>query len=330
MSNIVKINPAEYGLDEKKAKQVSDMFKPMLDKMVELENEFNGIKDKKIDIDVCAEAKELRLRYVKIRTGTATIHKSLKQFYLQGGRFVDGWKNAQLMASQGIESKLMLIERHYEVIEAERVAKLEIKRSNELEKYDVDGDFMNLGKMDDSVWTNYLAGVKLQYDAKIEAERKAESDRIEAERLEAERLEKQRLENIRLQKEAEQREKEIQKERAKAEAERIKAEKLRLAEQKKSDAKLKAERDAKAKIEAELKAKAEAEQKRIQDEKDRLEKIESDKQKLLCGSDKVKLESIAILLEEIKPHGLKTKKYKQIQTEVFAHIVEATKLIRGE
>ena len=107
---LVKINPSDYGLEEQKAKEISDMFKPMLDKMVDLEKRYNEVISLEIQPETCKKAKELRLEYVKVRTGTATIHKELKAFYLQGGRFVDGWKNAQLMASQGIEEKLINIE----------------------------------------------------------------------------------------------------------------------------------------------------------------------------------------------------------------------------
>ena len=80
--DLVKINPAEYGLEETKATQISEMFKPMLDKMVELEGEYNEVVALEVDADAVDRAKELRLRYVKIRTGTAAIHKDLKAFYL--------------------------------------------------------------------------------------------------------------------------------------------------------------------------------------------------------------------------------------------------------
>jgi len=50
--------------------------------------------------------KELRLKYMKIRTATLDIHKKQKAFYLAGGRFVDGWMNASLMA---LSSKMSVI-----------------------------------------------------------------------------------------------------------------------------------------------------------------------------------------------------------------------------
>ncbi len=193
MSELVKINAKDYGLEETKAKEISDMFQPMLETMVELEKEYNDVIQGEMSPENCIEAKALRLKYVKVRTGTAEIHKKLKAFYLLGGRFVDGWKNAQLMASEGIEGKLMLIEKHYENLEIERAIKLQEKRAKELEKFEVDFVPDNLGEMQDEVWSNYISGVKLNYQAKIDAEKKAEEERIENARLdecESERMER--------------------------------------------------------------------------------------------------------------------------------------------
>ncbi len=182
MSELVKIDAKDYGLEETKAKEISDMFKPMLDKMVELEKEFNTLAKGEISKELCIEAKALRKKYVKVRVGTSDIHKDLKKFYLQGGRFVDGWKNAQLMASGGIEGKLMSIEKHYENLEAEKISKLQEKRAKELEKFEVDFVPGNLGEMQDEVWSNYISGVKLNYQAKIDAEKKAKEERIQKEK----------------------------------------------------------------------------------------------------------------------------------------------------
>ncbi len=182
MSELVKINAKDYGLEETKAKEISDMFQPMLETMVELEKEYNDVIEGEMSPENCIEAKALRLKYVKVRTGTAEIHKKLKAFYLLGGRFVDGWKNAQLMASEGIEGKLMLIEKHYENLEAEKISKLQEKRAKELEKFEVDFVPGNLGEMESEVWGNYISGVKLNYQAKIDAEKKAKEERIQKEK----------------------------------------------------------------------------------------------------------------------------------------------------
>ncbi len=186
----LQINAADYGLEENKAKQISDMFKPMLDAMTSLEGEYNDIVARKPSNETCVEAKALRLRYRDIRTGTAKIHKELKDFYLQGGRFVDGWKNTQLMASQGIEDKLRAIEDHFVNIEKVRIEKLQADRAGKLLKFEVEFIPEQLGEMDQSVWDNYLSGVRLNYQAKKDAEKKAEEERLEKERIEALRSER--------------------------------------------------------------------------------------------------------------------------------------------
>ena len=206
MTDIVKLDPKEYGLEESKAADIAAQFKPMLDKMIELEKEYNEVIKLPIEDPATAKkAKEVRLKYVKVRTGTADIHKQQKAFYLAGGRFVDGWKNAQLFASQGIEEKLEEIEKYAERKEAERIAALQADRAQQLATYEVENiEQLQLGSMSESVWQNFLTGTKMNYEARKEAERKAEEERIERERKDAEEREAQRLENERLKKEAQE------------------------------------------------------------------------------------------------------------------------------
>jgi len=66
-SAIVKINPADYGLEESKARLIEQAFKPMIDKMVELEKEYNQIIKLPLTPETCSQAHELRLKYVKVR-----------------------------------------------------------------------------------------------------------------------------------------------------------------------------------------------------------------------------------------------------------------------
>lgn len=142
-------------------------------------------------------------------------------------------------------------------------------------------DFEN---MNDETFEIFFAGIEKAYNDKIEAERKAEEERIAKEKAEAEARELQRLENERLKAEAEKREKEIEAERkanelklaeerakAKAEADRIEA---------KNKALLKAEQEKKEKLEAELKAKLEAEQKAENERKQAEAKAKLEAEKL--------------------------------------------------
>tara|TARA_R110000772_G_scaffold120327_1_gene226496 strand:+ start:2902 stop:3873 length:972 start_codon:yes stop_codon:yes gene_type:complete len=133
------------------------------------------------------------------------------------------------------------------------------KRINEVSKFAEINRF-EFEAMSDESFSSFVNGLKTTHENKIEAERKAEADRLAKEKAEAEAREKQRIENQRLKAEADKREKEILAERkaseqkaakAKAEADLIKAEL-----QAKKDAEIKAENERK---QAELKAKTEAE-----------------------------------------------------------------------
>lgn len=119
--------------------------------------------------------------------------------------------------------------------------------------------------MSDDSFNIFLAGIEKQYNDRIEAERKAEEERIAKEKAEAEERERIRIENESLKKEAEAKEKQILQERAKAESER-KAIELKAAKEKaelmaKIEAEAKIKRDAELKSEAERKAQLEAQAK---------------------------------------------------------------------
>jgi DNA repair exonuclease SbcCD ATPase subunit len=287
-TELVKVNPAEFGLTDDTAKNIQAQFDPMLKKMVELEEEFNQVVVLPIDdLNTAKKAKELRLKYVKIRTGTAEIHKSQKAFYLNGGRFVDGWKNAQLFASQSKEERLESIEKHLENLEKKRIEDLNLLRVELIRPYVFDTTATNFGTMPEDVWNAYYQTKKKDYEDRIAAEKKAEEERIAKEKQEAEEREQQRLENIRLKEEAERRNAELKAEREanearersiREEAERKLAEERRIAkeetdrkeaaakkEREELDAKLEEQRKENARIEKELQEKRDADLKAQQE-----------------------------------------------------------------
>jgi hypothetical protein len=247
-NQIVKINASDYGLDEKRAKEVSAMFTPMLQKMEELEVEANEVFKMPVSQEACMVAKEVRLKYVKVRTGTDAIHKQMKAYFLQGGRYVDGWKNAQLMASLGKEEKLLGIEKHFENIEKQKLEELKTNRQQALLKYEVEVFPAGIEAMSNELWSKYILGVETDYKARKLYAEQIEKERIEKEKAEAEEREKIRIENEKLKAEAE---------------ERRKADEIRI------------KKEIKEKLERE---KAESEIKKLQEEKER--KIIQEKLKL--------------------------------------------------
>lgn len=176
--DIVKVNHEEFGLEEVKAREISNLFKPMLDKMVELEKEYNEV----INMELCPEtykkARELRLRYVKVRTGTDKIHKNAKAHYRKVGLFIDSWKNAQLLTSEGNEAKLFEIENHKAIELKKQIAKLQEERLERIREFEPDFDEqVNLGEMSEIFWATFIAGIEARYNKRIEDEKSAEKER---------------------------------------------------------------------------------------------------------------------------------------------------------
>jgi len=314
---LVKIDPKDYGLQEGKAKEIEAVFLPMIEKMKELEKDYNEIIELPVSMETSIRARELRLRYVKIRTATAQIHKDAKAFYLAGGKFVDGWKNAQLYASHGMEDKLESIENHFEKIEQEKKVKLQAERMETYTPYAsiVEGtpepDFAN---MPDDIWNNFLEGAKKIHLEKIEAQKRAEEEtRLAAEKVEKERLAKEKAE-------AEQREKirleneKLKKEKEQLEAEAKKREAYRVAKEL-------AEKKERDRVEAELEAKK---LKEAKEEKERLEKIETEflaKKKAEQAPDKEKLKNLCYRISAVEIPEVNSDKAKTIRHEAMNGLV---------
>lgn len=248
MSELI-VNPSEYGIEAKKANE-------LIGNLPQIKNERNAFVSQyneviKMDIDdpnTSKIAKTLRLKIRDNRTkGIVAWHKNTKEVFLRAGQFIDAVKRQEEAVNIRMEEALEEIEKHAEIQEKLRIDNLRTERislvSDVKEFIPISID---LGTISEDDFNNLLNGAKLQLQAKIEAEKKAEQERLEAERKakeEAERIEKER----------------------EAERLRIEAENKRLAEEKaKLEAELKAKRDAEEKaererLEAERKARAEAE-----------------------------------------------------------------------
>lgn len=263
MKELEKINPNEFGLEVSQVETIEQAFLPKIQEREALVAIYDQLIKSELTPELCKEAKEVRLKLVKVRTGIADIHKTQKAFFLAAGRFVDEWKKKETLPVEQMEEKLSEIENYYINIEKAQKAQLQAERLLEVSKY-TEYPANALGEMEQQVYDAYLQGLKVAYDAKIEAER-LEAERIEKELLaEIARQKAIEEENSRLKAEAEQKEKELAEERAKAEAERKALEEAARKEREAAEAILKAEQE-KARLEAEKVAK---EAKRIQDEKD--------------------------------------------------------------
>lgn len=238
-TEIVKIDPKQFGLEESKAQKMREGLNPILAEREVLAAQYAEVVTMELNDATVKLARELRLKIRDNRTkGIEAWHKVNKEFYLRGGQFVDAIKKAEVFENERMESNLMEIEKHFENLEKKRLDDLHNERLEKVRPYVDDVTGLDFRTMPEDVFEPYLA-------SKI----KAHNDRIEAERLEAERIESERLAEI-------ERQKQLAIEVEKA---RIENEKLQAQLKKEREAKAKAEAELKAKQEAELKAKADAE-----------------------------------------------------------------------
>ena len=308
------------GLVLSDAETIKQSYLPFFEQLAEIKEQSSKIdytNPTQLDESI---ARELRLKTVKIRTGSEALKNERKKVHLLRGNLEqDSWnliKSTCLLS----EETFAQVEKASERKEAARKSALKSERSDLLKPYTEQSEIYPLGEMSQDAFDDLLNGMRLAHEARVEAFRKAEEDRIAREKAEAEDRERVRLENERLKAEAIQKEKELQAERAKVEAEKkaleAKAEKERKAieakakaEREMNEAKLKTERDAKEKLQAEIKAKADAEEKAKREAEIKLKAEIEAKQiaekKAALAPDKVKLHLWidAILIADI-PTGL--------------------------
>lgn len=278
-NQLVLVDPKEYGLEEKKALELTSGLTTILTERETLKNAYIDVIDLEINEDNLGVFKELRLKIRDNRTkGIEKWHKVTKDFFLSGGRFIDSIKNKESLENERMETALLEKEKHFENLEKARLKAIHEERVGKLLPFNYEIGNVDFSAMDENMFNAILFGAETNHKNKLEAERLAEEQRLEALRIEAEEKEKQRLEMERLKAENEAKEKQIELERieaakkeqelkAKADAELTEQKRLADIEAKKQAeiiAKQKAESD---KLAAELKAKADAELK----EKQRIE-----------------------------------------------------------
>jgi colicin import membrane protein len=302
---IVKTEATQYGLEESQASSMVSGLMPILEEREHLSKMYSDLIVREIDKDLIKQANALRKKIKENRTrGIEVWHRTNKDVFLRGGQFVDAIKRREVAENERMEDKLEEIEKYYENLEKERIAKLQSEREDELSQYEVENlTTLRLGEMDDNVYSAFLIGAKSQFETRKEAERKAEEERLAKEKAEAEERERIRLENERLKKEAEEREAQLARERAEAEA------KLR-AEREAAEAKAAAERAEREKVEAELKARKDAEAKA---EADRLAAIEAEAKK----GDSAKVDDLIAELKSFDgKYQFKSKKNQKMYADV--------------
>ena len=251
------IKAEDYGLQIEKANELTVGLKVVKAERELLIKEFEEVSKLELIEENLSKFKALRLKIVKNRTqGINKWHKTNKEFFLTGGKFVDAIKNKENAINEQMEEKLMNAEKHFENLEKERIAKLQAERVVLLSEFVEDANERDLASMENDVWESYLATKKQAHLNKIQSELDAEKERQAKLKAEAEEQERIRKENAKLKAEAEERERlakiEAEK-RAKAEEERIaKEQKERKIREEKERKERKAKEEQEARLQAEL------------------------------------------------------------------------------
>ena len=268
------IKAEDYGLETATANELTVGLKVVKAERELLIKEFEDVSKLELTQENLPIFKILRLAIVKNRTqGIDKWHKTNKEFYLTGCKFIDAVKSKERAVNEQMEKKLMDAEKHFENLEKERFARIQIERVALLSDFVDEANEIDLSSMEDDLWEYYLAKKKQSYLDKAQAELDAEKERqakIQAEKEEQERI---RKENTKLKAEAEEFER-----LAKIEADkRAKTEKERQAKED-AERKLREEKERKkrAKYEAELKAEREEKNKIERKEKAKREKLEAE------------------------------------------------------
>lgn len=178
------VKAQDFGLSEN---QVSNVDVAFLEKVKERElisEIYNQIIKKDINSEVAKEARDLRLKAVKVKTGIASIHKTQKEFALAFGKYCDSWKRKETEPIQQMIDNLLEIEKFEEIQRQKKLEELQKQRENQLSPYVDDANERNLSEMDEDVWDAYLNTKKKEHEKRLEAERKAEEERIEAAKIE--------------------------------------------------------------------------------------------------------------------------------------------------
>lgn len=183
--DLIKVNAEEYNLKEKKAKEIAAIYVPMINMLTEMEADYNHLVALKVTEEVAAQAKRMRLDIAQVRLNGDKARKAAKDEYLRAGNAIQGAYNTLLYAVKSKEDKLLEIENHFENMEDERLEKLQTERAKKVEAYVEEGAILpDLSTMDEDVFTNYVAGMKVAHEAKIQAEQQAVEAEAEAKRVE--------------------------------------------------------------------------------------------------------------------------------------------------
>ena len=181
--NELEIIVKNSGLEIADGEAVKQSYQPFIVELAEIQecaSKINFEKPNEIDEKI---ARELRLKTVKVRTGAANLKDARKKTYLLRGNLEQASYNLIAASCKVAEDVFSNVEKAREIAQIKRIDALKEQREAEIQPIIEFIPFgINLGLMSTEDYEKLVNGAKLQLQQKIEAEKKAEAERIEKKR----------------------------------------------------------------------------------------------------------------------------------------------------
>lgn len=332
-NEIVKV-VNEAGLVPLQAELVQQGFNKYFDEIKQWELLATKLVVTSIDqAEEMKQAREARLALKNIRCEAENNRKDLKEESVRFGKAVDGVANILKALIVPLEDYFEEQEKFVDKIIAKEKQKKLDERFAQLSPYVQDISIYNLADISEQGFQEILTNAKIIFDAKIEAQRKAEIEiakQAEQRKVEEERI---KLENEQLKSQALAREAEIKAEAEKLEKQRAKeqaeneaklAEVKRMAdeEKRKLEAIALAEATAKKKLEDDIKRKAEEEQAKA----DAIAKAQKEAE---LAPDREKLIAYADAINLVKLPELNTPEAQERLSKAMRIITQAVLILKN-
>lgn len=281
------------GLESQTKEYIQNKFLPFLQQAQEWKEKASAlIVTHESQVNEMKMARISRLALKEIRVKADKTRVELKEDSIKYGKAVQSIYNLIASQIEPIEKHLQEQEDFVKIKEQKRKEELKVIRLNELQPFiDFVPYGLSLGELTEEDYQKTLYGAKLQYEAKIESDKKAEEERLLKEQQEKEERERIRLENEKLKEEAKKKEEEA----------------LKL--KKELDAKLENERKQNKLLQEKL------EQEKIRIAKELKEK-QAAENKAKRAPDKQKLIDLANYIEQLNMPELKSDEGKKIIDDV--------------
>ena len=176
------IVPEEYGVSLQVALGIQSAFQLKIDEYNAFHEAYLQLINSEITEELSAQAKAMRNKLVKVRTGVDKIHKFEKSYYKQVGDLCDTLKHKVQANGIDMESNLKEIEDHQENINKALKATLQLEREKELSKYVEDVVGRDLASMEVDVWAGFLLLKKTEFEQREIQELVAREAEVAAEK----------------------------------------------------------------------------------------------------------------------------------------------------